>query len=114
MARATREIWAKRVERWTDSGLSAAEFAKETGINARTLVFWKWRLGRDDRRPTKPAPAAFVEVRPPRAVDSESPSVTPEGAEPIEVIIRDVVRIRVPQRFDGDALRRVIAAVEAR
>lgn len=114
MARATREIWAKRVERWTDSGLSAAEFATEAGINARTLTFWKWRLGRETRRPGKPAPAAFVEVRAANAVDVERRAEAAGGAEPIEVIIRDVVRIRVPQRFDAEALRRVIAAVEAR
>jgi hypothetical protein len=114
MARSTRDIWAKRVERWADSGLTAAEFAKETGINARTLAFWKWRLGRGTRRAAKPAAPAFVEVRAAHASDDALRAVVTADAEPIEVIIRDVVRIRVPQRFDAEALRRVIAAVEAR
>ena len=39
MARATREMWAKRVERWADSELTAKEFAAEVGINAGTLVY---------------------------------------------------------------------------
>ncbi len=30
-------VWAKRVARWSDSGLSAKEFASETGLNANTL-----------------------------------------------------------------------------
>ncbi len=34
---AIREQWAKRVERWKDSGLTAKEFAAETGINAQSL-----------------------------------------------------------------------------
>jgi hypothetical protein len=43
--RASRDEWAKRVERWRDSGLSAEQFAAELGINAGTLKFWKYRLG---------------------------------------------------------------------
>jgi hypothetical protein len=37
-ARVEREEWAKRVERWRDSGLTTAEFATELGINPRTLT----------------------------------------------------------------------------
>jgi hypothetical protein len=35
--RASRDEWAKRVERWRDSGLRAEQFAAELGINAGTL-----------------------------------------------------------------------------
>ncbi len=42
--RANRDEWQKRVERWSDSGLSAKQFAAETGINAGTLQYWKCRL----------------------------------------------------------------------
>jgi DNA-binding CsgD family transcriptional regulator len=38
--RTARAEWAKRVERWKDSGLTAKEFAAELGINPRSLVFW--------------------------------------------------------------------------
>ena len=44
MDRASRETWAKRVERWTDSGLTAKEYAAELGIKAHSLTWWKWRL----------------------------------------------------------------------
>lgn len=37
MPKATRAEWAKRVERWKDSGLTAAEYAAETGINVRPV-----------------------------------------------------------------------------
>ncbi len=40
MGRSSRDEWAKRVERWVDSGLTAAEFGAEAGINPRTLTFW--------------------------------------------------------------------------
>jgi hypothetical protein len=48
-SRVTREEWAKRVERWRDSELWAAEFAAGLGINARTLVYWKYILGKEAR-----------------------------------------------------------------
>jgi hypothetical protein len=44
--RASREEWAKRVKRWRESGLSAEQYASELGINAGTLKFWKYQLGR--------------------------------------------------------------------
>lgn len=47
MDRADQETWAKRVERWSDSGLSAGEFASELGIKSRSLRWWKWRLAVD-------------------------------------------------------------------
>jgi hypothetical protein len=37
--RVGREEWAKRVERWRDSGLTTAEFAAEVGINPKTLTY---------------------------------------------------------------------------
>jgi hypothetical protein len=45
--RVSRAEWAKRVERWKDSGLSAEEFSSELGINARTLIYWKYTLSRE-------------------------------------------------------------------
>ncbi len=40
MDRESRETWAKRVERWRDSGLTAKEFAAEMGINEQ-LAMWQ-------------------------------------------------------------------------
>lgn len=122
-----REVWAKRVERWSDSGLTAKEYAAETGLNANTLTHWKWRLGAEARRRQRaPRPIVeavqFVEVTPPAGV-AKAPgppaSVAPPPApaptiidEPLEVILRDGLRIRVPVQFDPGALRRVVAALE--
>src|SRR4051812_10046572 len=46
MERASREVWAKRVERWQDSGLTAKEFAAELDVSPNSLTFWKWKLRR--------------------------------------------------------------------
>jgi hypothetical protein len=47
MAKADREEWARRVQRWQESGLTAREFATEMGLKATTLTYWKWRLKTD-------------------------------------------------------------------
>jgi hypothetical protein len=127
MAHDPREVWAKRVERWSDSGLTAKEFAAETGLNANTLTHWKWRLGAEARRRQRAPrpvvePAQFVEVTPPATVALEPARTVPVAPapvaapviadEPLEVILRDGLRIRVPVQFDPGALRRVVAALE--
>ncbi len=112
MARESREVWTKRIERWRASGLTAEEFASEIGVKGNTLRHWSWVLGRKRgrrgdglARRARPPEIAFVEV----ATPAPSASV-----EPLELVVRDGIRIRVPAAFDADALRRVIAAVEGR
>lgn len=126
MRRENHEVWAKRVERCRDSGLTTKEFADEIGVNAKTLAYWKWRLGRESgtranhaagpprSRPVAPARRAaqvpFVEV---------SSALVSSGAlreqrlevEPIEIVAPSGLRVRVPARFDDSALTRILQAV---
>jgi len=118
MDRASRETWAKRVERWKDSGLTAKEYAAELGINAQSLAWWKWRLSsaataprvhpRVQRRarkasPTPIAPLTFVEL--PAAA---------AGADMLELVLPSSVRIRLPTGFDAQALGRLLDVLDAR
>jgi transposase-like protein len=126
MARENREVWAKRVERWRDSGLTLKEFAAEVGVNANTLAGWRWRLGggrRTGELPrSTPAGAAFIEIvaAPVEGKERSTPELEPRistavsEVEPIELILRGGQRIRVPARFDATALRRLVDALEAR
>jgi hypothetical protein len=124
-SRVGREEWAKRVERWRDSGLSCAEFAAELGVNARTLTYWKWMLGKEARGekrvwPSRPARHA----RAPRATATEPPSSPPvlKGLVEVQAAPRDGRfelelgngrRLRVPASFDAAELRRLLGALEA-
>ena len=113
MGRESRETWAKRVQRWRDSGLTAKEYAAELGVNAHSLTWWKWRLtsrgasaspsrvGRPRRAPTV-GPLTFVEV-----------PATP-AAESIEIVLPSSVRIRVPTAFDASTLSHVLDVLEQR
>ena len=108
--RASREEWGKRIERWRDSGLTAEQFAGELGINASTLKFWAYKLGKGngevaaDRapKPTPPKAASFVELR----------------REPVsaafELDLGNGRRLRVPASFDSAALERLLGVLERR
>ena len=111
-ARAGRDEWEKRVRRWKESGLTAKEFAVETGINAGTLQFWRYKLKHGTRSParTKSKPpsagilASLVEVRAPAVAGVD---------QRFEIELGNGRRVRVGGTFDADALRALIAVLEA-
>jgi len=111
MGRSSRDEWAKRVERWVDSGLTAAEFAAEAGINPRTLTFWKWQLRRERDRGGRPRTRGFVEVVAPARGDGAVEKTRPAS---LEVVLLDGTVIRVPQRFDRAAFKDLLGALERR
>lgn len=129
MERASTTEWAKRVERWKESGLTAKEFAAQSRCKASMLSYWQWKLraldraGRDPSKQTaKPAsgrrrvggsttseaavaePMQFVEL-PAALVPSSTPCV--------ELVLAGSTRVRVPVGFDEATLLRVLRAVEA-
>lgn len=55
--RRSRAQWAELIRRWTSSGLSRAEFATRTGVDPRTLSWWRWRLGAVEVESAAPAPS---------------------------------------------------------
>lgn len=112
MGRDGRAVWAKRVERWKDSGLSAREFAAEVGVNEHTLSRWRRRLaaaGEPGRSETAITPS-FVEIVSVAGIVEAATVV----AEPLEVVLPRGLRIRVPSRFDPASLLRLVATLEAR
>ncbi len=115
MDRESRETWAKRVERWQDSGLTAREFAAELGIKAHSLTWWKWRLSGKAKAPEEPRPrrrAARRASAPATALTFvEMPSAV--TTEPFELVLPTSLRIRVPAGFDAASLRRLLDVVGA-
>lgn len=108
--RASRDEWRKRVDRWKDSGLTAKEFAAETGINAGTLQFWRYKLTRGTpasarrraRRAAASIVSSIVEVRPAPAEESR-----------FEIELGNGRRVRVPVVFDATALRSLLSVLDA-
>jgi len=126
--RETPETWAKRVERWKDSGLTSEEYAAEVDINPRTLMYWAWKLRKEGKvalggrratpkheRKTPPKPSPPVPRRQ-RAPKNESPTFmelvpSPAAAEPVEIVVRSVT-VRVPQTAAADLVHRAFEFAE--
>lgn len=87
------------VNAWRASGLSAAAFARERGIQPHRISYWRLRLSDRDAASSGSAPSdtasAFVEV----------PRPTPS---PIVMTLPDGIRIEVGSGAD---LRAVLAAL---
>jgi hypothetical protein len=115
MARETEETWGKRIERWAESGLTAKEFAAEIGVNAGTLMQWKYRLAAKARRPIavaeRPkAEAVFVEVKP----GAQAEPASPDPQSPFELILTNGAVLRIPAQFDVATLRRLLDVMVTR
>lgn len=92
MARESREVWTKRVERWRASGLTADEFASEVGIKSNSLRHWSWLLDHE-KRGSRPDAARRARTR-------EVPLV--------EVVTRDANTPHVPVRGSRQGQKRLL------
>ena len=116
MARTSRVEWAKRVERWGDSGLSAKEYASQTGLKASTLSYWKWRLGSERRGSVGPDQGRLSKGRSAVAIAPRFVEVTAVAAPqpaPLTLELPGAITVRVPVGFDEDTLGRVLRVARA-
>jgi hypothetical protein len=114
---ATREKWAKRVEQWRDSGLSAKEFAAKTGLNARSLVWWRWEFSKSDatpkpRRRQRSREAAAVAIT--KSTMQFVELMAPAARDGLEVILPSTIRVCVRPGFDAATLGRLLDVLEQR
>jgi hypothetical protein len=115
--RVEREEWAKRVERWRDSGLTTAEFAAELGINPKTLTYWAWTLKREasgkkrvwstKKRPVAAGRATTAQMDPGFV---ELPRHGSTARFELEVRGR---RLHIPSAFDAQQLRALLEVLES-
>lgn len=117
MAKSTKPSWLtiKGTQRWTAaqaswvigelerSGLGVARFAARHDLDPQRLYFWRKRVKR-----SVPSSAALVEVELPKHAVSAQRA---QGTE-IEIELVSGRRLRVSDRIEGNALRRVVSALE--
>ena len=90
-----------------DSGLSLVEWAREHGIDGRSLRLRGINLQRREPAPDAPAPVRLIELVPDRTHDA---SVTPGAGTRYVVRIADV-EIEVGDDFRQDTLARLLEVV---
>lgn len=95
--RRSRSEWSALVRDWRASGQTASEFARRRRLNARSLSWWRWKLGAEVEH------VDFVELE----LAGETPS-----AHRIEIALGNGRTVRVPDEFDTVALARVLDVAE--
>jgi transposase len=110
---ASRQDWAKRVERWGKSGLTARDFGAREGFDGTQLSWWKWQLGKSGggaktkkRRAKQDRGAAASEFLPARLVETSAASV---GEPLVEIVLGDECVIRVGASADPELIGHVLA-----
>lgn len=88
------------LRRWKRSGLSLPEFAEKNRLSAKTLAWWRWKLGRDARDGQQ---VELVEVK--RESTASACTAVPE---PFEVVLGNGILVRVPSVFEEASLERVV------
>jgi hypothetical protein len=83
------------------SGEMPAAFARRHGLHEARVQRWVARVGRKARSAAQAQPVVFAPVR----VSSAQPALSG-----LEVVVAGAV-VRVARGFDGDLLRRVVAAL---
>ncbi len=93
------------LEAWRRSGLPLERFAKQRGLVAQRLRWWKQKLEFQQKvLATRPTPA-LLPVR---------VSEAPRRGEPVTVLLRSGHMLKVSHGFDEDAFARVVALLEGR
>ena len=85
--------WRKIVKEQSSSGMSAEGWCRGKGINKNQFYYWRSRLAK-----LEPEEGRFVEV---------------SGGEPLEVIVGEKLRVRIPSNFEERSLKRLLEVLGA-
>jgi len=118
MERMAREVWAERVAKLKESGLTTQEFASQVGVNHRSLSWWKWHLASKARgtapkrtlHSRSPAQIAKTTISPLTFVEMTAAT----GTDRLELVLPSSIRILVRPGFDAATLGRLLDVLEAR
>lgn len=94
---ASKAVWQDRVRRWRNSGVTGRAFCEREGLKQGSLRHWAWVIDREARGASAPK-SKFVELT----------AAVSVPASPFEVKLRNGHRVRVPARFDGAALEKLL------
>lgn len=97
------------VEAWRRSGETRSAFARRHGIDPWRLRRWTRKLEGAERKQSDES-VRFYALR---VVAEASGGRGPQGAEPIEIVLAEGSRVRVPAGFAAEDLERVLAVLGA-
>lgn len=105
-SKTTEARWRSVVREQETSGETVREYARQRGLSAATLYWWRSELGRRGA-----GRADRIALAPVTVLGVRSPARSHAGAG-FEVLLANGRRLCVPRDFDVEALRELIAALE--
>jgi len=102
MAKTEQQVWARHIQQWKNSGLTAKAYAAREGIAMGTFYGWSVKY----RKAQQAEQARFIQVATVDAPESRSCC--------LEVRLGSDIVIPVEPGFDPDLLRAVVAALVLR
>ena len=102
-AASSHEQWSERIARFERGKVDAETFAAGEGVTKRQLMWWRWRVRRDEHATPSTTALSFVQLE---------PSTAPASGPMLELVVAEGRLIRVPTGFDEETLARLVAVVE--
>lgn len=98
------DFWREHVAKWRASGLSQAEYSRQTGISIKSMGYWKRRFERD-RAPSPPVivPVPRQQIVPPSLGQEE-------GA--LRVHLGHRFTVEIPGDFCAPVLEKLVRTLE--
>ncbi len=113
------DVWSKEIARevvakWRESGLSMSDYARNNGFKVHRLSYWNQRFP----LPTVRAEKAVVENQPTllevRLKPEPSVPIKSNDYAPMELLLVNGMRLKIPSRFDSVSLEQLLWVLERR
>jgi hypothetical protein len=91
-------FWTKTIQVWEESNLTQAEYCRKNSLDEQLFSKWKIRLYKSNKKDL----AKFVEIKP-------DPEDIISVRDDIELIIKDVYKIKIKPDFDRENLKRILS-----
>jgi hypothetical protein len=111
------QFWLGHLERWSQSGLSQAQYCRRQRLSAAAFGWWKGQLSTARTR-AEPAPAknktggkdgSFVEL-----TVADHGGTGTAGEVVYEIVLRHHRHLRLGSRFEPERVRQLLALLEGR
>jgi transposase-like protein len=113
-----RARWREHVEAWATSGMSAAAYCREHGVNPKSLYRWRGLFaasGELDCSKEASCDSNGVAAAPQFAELQLSPGSVPSTgtSSGVELVVSGDRRLRLATGFDAETLRRAVSVLES-
>jgi len=111
-----RARWREHVEACAGSGMSAARYCREHGLNPKRFYRWRRIFAESAGQGHHDANASNADAATPRFAEVQlAPGRSPMGSASsgVELVVPGERRLRLARDFDAETLRRAVSVLES-